>query len=223
MKYITIFFGAFFFSVNVCFPQIMNWQTNPDQQHSLIYLNIGYDYGLTTQIGYGYKLNTLKQILLKTDLSIPMGNQLLDDFKFSIGGQIAVLEKNNFHVSASCDFIVRKQQTSIVRQIGIGSEVAIVTGFYKKNWHIAVEFGFDKSITTHLKHSEYMQSNYSEIQDAWFWNTGGQLFYGLQGSKTIGKRINLNLRIGATNAQGNDVDALLPYYGQLGIIYKLYN
>ena len=50
--------------------------------------------------------------------------------------------------------------------------------------------------------------------------SGGHFIYGIQGSKTIGNSFELFMRVGATNAQFADVNALLPYYMQLGLINK---
>lgn len=60
----------------------------------------------------------------------------------------------------------------------------------------------------------------AEIQNGCFENSGGKCFYGLQGSKSLGKRMEINLQVGATNAQGNHMNALLPVYFQLGLINK---
>jgi hypothetical protein len=47
--------------------------------------------------------------------------------------------------------------------------------------------------------------------------TGGNWYYGIQGSKTIGYHFDVNLRMGFTQAQGDHEDSLLPYYLQIGV------
>lgn len=207
-------------NLNFAFAQNINWQTINENQKEIVYLNFGYDFGMTTQLGYGYLLNTSKQILLTADYSFPMGNDLFDDFKIRLGGQMPVFKKNNFVVSVKLLGITRRHETSLVRMYGFGSEFSILGGIYKPKWHLAGELGFDKSIITHLKHTDQMRDNFPEIIDAWFIPSGGQFYYGIQGSKTIRQHLELSLRLGAINAQSDDENPLLPFYGQLGFIWK---
>jgi len=221
MKKITFIIFALLFNFSFAFSQNINWNSIQENQKSLAYLNFGYDFGITTQLGYGYQLKAFKPIMLTTDLSIPMGNDFLDDFKFRLGGQMELFAKNNFSLSTKLLAIARRHETNLVQQIGIGTEISLTAGYYKPKWHLAAEMGFDKSIATHLKHSELFEANYAEIENGWFVSSGGQFFYGLQGSRILGQRMELNLRIGATNAQGKHVNAVLPYYFQVGLGYKI--
>jgi hypothetical protein len=61
-----------------------------------------------------------------------------------------------------------------------------------------------------------MRAYYPAIKDGWYVPSGGNYYYGIQGSKTIGESFDLSLRLGATNAQDDDEDAVLPFYLQLG-------
>lgn len=208
-------------SVSYTSAQNINWQSMNEGQNKLVYLNFGYDFGMTTQVGYGYKLDVFRPILLTADYSFPMGKDLIDDFKIRLGGQISVFEKKNFIVSAKLYGIFRRHQTSLVRMASFGTEAVALAGYYKPTWHIAGEFGFDKSIITQLKHTALFRDNFPSVTDDWFIPSGGHFFYGIQGSKTLGKSLEISLRIGATNAQFKDENALLPYYGQLGLVWYI--
>lgn len=206
--------------VHFSYAQNINWSSKNDHQQPLTYLNFGYDFGVTTQIGYGKKVDAFRPIVWTIDYSFPKGKDIVDDFKVRLGGQISIYEENNFVLSAKIYGNLRRHQTKLVRMISFGSEMAGVLGYYKPTWHLAGEFGFDKSIITELKHSEIMQDNYPEIVNGWFIPSGGHFYYGIQGSKTIGNRFEVSLRLGATNAESDDENALLPVYTQLGLIYK---
>ena len=218
MKYLLAIF--IIFSMSFSYAQNVNWSSFQDGSKSLIYLNTGYDFGLTTQVGYGHQIDLLRPTLLTLDYSSPMGENLVDDFKVRFGGQVSIYEMGNFTFSAKVYGVFRRHQTKLVRMVGFGSELSALVGYYKPTWHLAGELGFDKSIVTHLKHSDVMRENFSKISDGWFIPSGGHFFYGIQGSKTIGNRFELSLRAGATNAQFKDEDALLPYYTQLGLVYR---
>ncbi len=218
MKNILIIAILFLANANFGIGQSLNWNTIEQNRTAQLYLNIGYDFGATTQLGYAYKLNTKKPIVLSADFSIPMGDQL-DDFKFRIGGQVGLIQRGNFRTSVGYLGILRRNETSLVKQIGIGQQLSISTGIYKDKWHLALSVAYDASIATNLKHSEIMRNNYSDIKDDWYAGAGGQWNYGLEASRKLGERLELNISVGATNARGNDYDALLPIYFKLGGVF----
>ncbi len=219
MKYLLI--SIAFLCAASSFGQNLNWSTIPETQKSIAYFNFGYDFGATLQAGYGYQVKTFKPTLLTFDYSMPMGEKIADDFKLRLGAQLPILKKNHFILSGKLYSNFRRHETSMVSMVSFGSELAAVAGYYKSTWHIAGEFGFDKAITTQVVHSERMKEYYPSIKDGWITPTGGQFFFGIQGSKTLGEKLELSLRIGGTNAQSTDENALLPYYGQVGLIYKI--
>lgn len=202
------------------FSQNINWSALNENQKNVSYLNLGYDFGITTQIGYGYQLKVFKPILLTADFSSPMGKILLDDFKVRIGGQIPIYKINNFTLSAKAYSITRKHKTTLVKMTSFGLEAAAILGFYKSTWHLAGEFGIDNSINTKLKHSDLMKENYPSIKDGWLSGSGGHFYFGIQGSRTIKEKFEISLRAGSTKSKSKDENAILPYYTQLGFIYK---
>ncbi len=208
------------FSIHTLSAQTINWKSSTEDQTNLVFLSLGYDFALTTQFGYGLQLNTSKPIILTADYSFPMGNKIVDDFKIRLGGQILLLEKDSWLATAKVYGIFRRHQTKLVKMASFGSEFSAQFGYYKPKWSVSAEIGFDKSIVTHLKHSDILRDNYQEIQDGWFIPSGGHFFYGMQGSKTLGSSWELYLSLGATNAQSDDENALLPFYGRLGVFKK---
>ena len=218
MKNIIFISALFLMNLNFVFAQSMNWQSLENSKDAQVYYNLAYDFGVTNQIGIAHKLNSKLPIVLQADFSTPLGDTF-NDYKFRIGGQIGLLQKGNFRMSLQYLTLFRKHETNFVSQTGIGQWLSMTVGIYKKGWHVGAELGYDASIATYLKHTEEIQQNFSEIQDHWFVNTGGQWHYGLQASKKIGHRLELNLSLGATNARANDHNALLPMYFKLGAVY----
>lgn len=219
MKQFTTAIIFIFIGLSTAFSQSINWNSKAMNQSNAIYLNVGYDYGVTTQLGFGKNIQTFRPVFLSTDISIPMGKNLVDDFKYRLGGQIDILEYKNWHFGGRYYFIAKRYQTSLVRQISLGSEAGLTLGYYRPSWHIATEFGIDRSVASHLKHTEAMQDNYAGIQDAWFKNTAGQMYVGIQASRTIGSNMECNLRVGKTKSQKDHSAPILPVYCQLGLVY----
>lgn len=199
------------------FSQNMNWRAEGASAPNAVQLNVGYDYGMTAQLGYTRSVAWLRPFTLGVDFSLPMGSELTDDFKVRLGGQMEVVAADGFSASVKILSIFRRYQTALVRIAGFGSELGLVAGYYTPSWHAAGEFGFDKAITTNLLHSDLMRSNFPAVKDGWYIPTGGHFYYGVQAGKTIGEVLDITLRVGATRAQFTDENAALPYYLQLGI------
>lgn len=208
-------------SLSVSYAQNFNWSSLEEDQKQMAYINFGFDYGVTAQFGYAHKADIFTPVIISFDYSMPMGKDLVDDFKMRLGFQKVVFQKNNFMLTTKVYGNFRRHQTQLVRMMSFGSEISGVVGYYKSRWHLAMEVGFDKAIATHLKQGAEMKENYGGIQDGWFVPTGGNLFCGLQTSKTLGKTKELSLRLGILDAQFDDEDPLLPIYLQLGFVCKL--
>lgn len=199
------------------YSQNINWRSLGEDRRNVVQLDFGYDFGVTAQLGYSRSFTLIRPVVVGLDYSLPMGDVLLDDFKVRLGGQMEVVQIGGFSTTIKIYSNLRRYQTNMVRIVSFGSDFGILAGYYKPTWYAAGEFGFDKSIATNLKHSDIMKADYPAIRDGWYVPTGGHYYYGIQGGKTIGDNLEVSLRLGATRAQFNDEDAVLPYYAQLGL------
>ena len=204
----------------VGYSQNINWRLLREDRPNVLQLNFGYDYGVTAQLGYSRAFTLIRPVVVGLDFSVPMGDVLLDDFKARIGGQVEIVQAGSFSATVKIVSNFRRYKTQMVRIVSFGSDFAAVVGYYKSTWYAAGEFGFDKAVTSYFKHSDIMRAYYPTIRDGWYVPTGGNFYYGIQGGKAIGESLELTLRMGATRAQENDEDAVLPYYAQLGLGVK---
>jgi hypothetical protein len=188
-----------------------------EEQRNVVQLTTGYDYGVTAQWGYSRSMTLFRPAVVGLDFSIPMGGNLVDDFKIRAGGQVELVELDGFSASLKIQSVFRRYQNALVRIVSFGSDCAAIAGYYTSSWYAAGEFGFDKSIVSNLKHSDVMKANFPAIRDGWYIPTGGNFYFGIQGGKTMGDLFEVSLRLGATKAQERDDNAVLPYYAQLGI------
>ena len=210
---------AFFGTVNILPAQNINWRGLHAEQIHLINLNVGWDYGSTIGIGYGYKLKTAIPIVLNVDFSLPFGSRLLDDFKVKVGGQAELLRRGNFSATVKAYGIFRRYQNVLARLLNFGSEFSGVCGYFQPAWYAAAEFGFDKAITTHIKNSARMREDFPEVRDGWYIPTGGNFFYGIQAGYSF-ERYDVYLKFGKTVTQDLKTTALIPFYLQLGLNSK---
>jgi hypothetical protein len=196
--------------------QNINWRSLEASQKHVINVNVGIDNSASFGIGYGWMFSTKLPLMLNTEFSLPSGKNLIDDFKLKIGGQSEVLKLGNFSATVKAFGIIRRYQSEFVRLWNFGSEFSAVTGYYKPRWHVAGEFGFDKAISTHVANSDELKKYYPTIRDGWYVPTGGNYFYGIQSGLSF-KKMDTNIRIGKTIAQGFETSALFPYYLQVGV------
>lgn len=214
-----IFIAAFILlNLKLAFSQGLNWNTITNHSRAQVYYNIAYDFGMTNQIGVAHKLKSNLPIVLQADFSAPMGDAF-DDYKFRIGGKVSLVDKGTFKIALQYLALARKNETNLVNQTGIGQWLSVTTGIYKEGWHLGLEIGYDGALATKLTHAEEMKLNYSEIQDGWFINTGGQWHYGIEASKKIGARMEINTSLRATDAKGDHYNALLPMHFRLGGVF----
>ena len=199
------------------YSQNINWRSLGEDQRNLIQFNAGYDYGATAQVGFNHVFTLVRPVSVGIDYSMPMGSTLTDDFKVRLGGQVEVVDIDGWSATVKILSNFRRYQTPLVRIVSFGADFAFLAGYYSTTWFAAGEIGFDKAVTSELKHSDIMKTNFPGIRDGWYVPTGGNWYYGIQGGKTIGETFEVSLRLGATNAQLDDENAVVPLYLQLGL------
>lgn len=220
---IILLLNFLFLFVNKNYAQTINWANLKSEQKHIVNLNVGgWDYAFVFGVGYGYKINTKLPIILNAEYSFPSGKDLIDDFKTKIGGKIHIYQINNFQFSANIYGVFRRYENPLVRLVNFGSDVTGIVGYYKSEWFVAGEVGFDKAIVTHFKHSEVFKNTiYSGVKDGWYEPaTGGNFYYGLQAGSSF-KQIDLTFKIGKVITQDFKTTPLIPYYAQLGFNYKI--
>ena len=141
--------------------QQINWRNLQDNKRHIVNVYMGWDYSTVAGVGYGQKLRTKLPVVLNLEYSFPFGENIFDDFKTKLGGQAEVLKMDNFSVSVKAYGIFRRYENDLVRLVDFGSEFSTNFGYYKTNWYVAGEFGFDKAIATNIKNTDEMKSDVS--------------------------------------------------------------
>lgn len=203
------------------FTQTLNWESLKPENKHVLNVNVGWDYGLVWGIGYGYQLDFVLPTVLNIDFSAPAGENLVDDFKVRIGGQVKVVEYNNFAFTANLRGVFRRYENPLVRMVNFGSDFSGVIGYYQPHWFVAGEAGFDKAIVTNFKHSESFKEIYPGVVDGWYEPaTAGNFYYGLQTGGSL-KQAEMTMAIGYVIQQDFETKPMIPYYARLGFNYKI--
>ena len=195
--------------------QQINWRNLSDNKPHIANVYMGWDYSTVAGIGYGQKLRTTLPIVLNIEYSSPFGNNMFDDFKTKFGGQAEVLHMNDFSVTLKIYGLFRRYENDLVRLVDFGSEFSTNFGYYKTNWYIAGEIGFDKAIATQVKNSDLMKTIYPDVQDGWYVPTGGNFNFGIVSGYSFHSN-DLYLKIGISMTQDLNTSPTVPYYMQIG-------
>ena len=195
--------------------QQVNWRNLDNNKPHIVNVNMGWDYSTVAGIGYGQKLKTTLPVVLNIEYSFPLGNNMFDDFKTKFGGQAEVLHMESFSVSVKVYGVFRRYENDLVRLVDFGSEFSTNFGYYKSNWYVAGDVGFDKAIATNFKNSNEMKSIYPNVQDGWYVPTGGNFNFGIVSGYSFNSN-DLYLKIGVTVTEDFKSRPTVPYYLQIG-------
>ena len=218
-----VIIAAFLLSQKTSSAQVINWENVSRKDKHLLHAAVGAAYGLTAGLGY-HRLVPIHRfpLWMGAEVSMPAGRLLADDFTGRLGAQIRLLTMHHFQFSARVQGITRRYHNQSVTLFNFGSDMAGVLGYYRTNWFLGAEAGFDKAIVTHFKHSDWYRKNiYADVQDGWYEPaTGGNFYYGLQGGYVI-KKTDLTLKAGRMLQQDFKSRPLLPFYAQIGVNFRL--
>ncbi|MFD1601399.1 hypothetical protein ACFSJW_23660 [Flavobacterium artemisiae] len=222
MKAILILITSLFLLfTNILQSQTINWEGLKKEEKHILNLNAGWEHGFVYGLSYGYHLKTKMPIIIESSFSLSSGEVIFDDFKTKIGGQINVYQIENFRFILALHGIYRRYENPLVTLQNFGADAITVIGYYKTKYFIAGEFGFDKAIVTHFKHSQIYKDVYPEVKNGWFEPaTGGNFNFGIQGGYSFSKS-DLTLRAGKIMTQDFKTTPMIPFYVQLGYNYKL--
>lgn len=195
--------------------QTVNWR-NVDPRQQMVSATAGLDYGLVFGLGYAYRLDTKRPLVVNLDYTFPSGRSLLDDFNVRLGAQTELVHVGNFSATLKVNGIFRRFENSEARLLNWGAELTGLAGYYRPRWFVAAEVSFDKAVMTHVKHSALVLDNLPGLRNGWYIPTGGNFLYGVQAGKTFG-RLDVSLKGGQVVQQDFKSMPFLPFYGQLRI------
>lgn len=201
--------------------QTINRATLKKENKHLITANIAFNNGAQYGAGYGYKINEkLFSAMIYADVASVSGNNLLDDFKARLGGNIRWVSYRNFQFSTGIYGVFRRYENDFVRLANFGSDMNAVIGYYRKKWFVAGETGFDKAIVTHFKHSDAYKAQFPGVVNGWYEpSTGGNFYYGIQAGFSF-RHYDAWMKAGKNMEQDFKTRPLVPLYGQLGVNLK---
>ncbi len=202
--------------------QTMNWASLKEEDKHIVNINLGLEDGVIYGLGYGYHFKIWKfPVLANFEYSFPSGTNLFDDFKTKTGVQIDWVGFHHFHFSTRIQGVFRRYENDLARLVNFGSDMSGTIGYYRNQWFVAGEVGFDKAIVTNFKHSDVYRDRFPGVVDGWYKPaTGGNLYYGLQAGFTY-RQHDIYVKAGFSITQDFKTKPMVPYYAQLGYSFRI--
>ena len=198
--------------------QELNWRAlEENQSRHLLSLHLGLDYGSVYGIAYGYKLPGKLSLVLGSELLLPFGGDVTDDWKAKINIQSELWHRNHWSFAFKYGFIIRRYKSEVSRLYNFASEFTATFGYLKSSWGLTAEASYDKTLITHIRH-DLLKDLYPDIQDGWFNATGGNLKFGLKANYVFNDSWSSFLRVGTVFGQDFENNPTLPFYLDISLL-----
>jgi len=200
--------------------QTYNWKTLEKGNHVLGFnagLNFGFSYGLH----YARVFSIQNHLLLPfAEFSLPTGKSPADDYTVKLGASLPLLKNNNWQAMATVALANRQNKNPFVSMQSLALAPALQFGYYNTRWFFALNAGIDYGMALYLRHSAAYKANYKQVRDGWY---APEVVNTLLGFNTglCYKKTAFTLRAGLLRTRGFSETPTLPFYGELGLYYKL--
>jgi hypothetical protein len=192
---------------------------NSSTKH-LVAVSAGADYSVYYGGAYGYVLkNALTPVIIGTEFTLPFGTTMIDDWKWRTGLQAELWKSRNFSLALKPAFVLRRYASPLSRMYNLGADLTLTFGYVRPKWGIVALAGFDKSVSTHIRHDE-LSHFYPGIRDGWYKGAGGNFKFGARANVSAGKWTAF-LQVGKHFGQNFRDNPTLPFFGELSIQRQL--
>lgn len=185
-----------------------------------VYTTFGLDPAFVSSVGYGRVVPVKgRNFQLTGDLGVVTASMDVRDFRARVGAQGSLASWGSVYLTGSATAIARGTENSIYQGFSWGADLTGGLGVYRPRWFAAGEFGKDKSIITHVTHSDwYREHVYKDAKDGWYLDAGGTWHYGVSSGLSFG-RTEVSGRLGWLRTEDFN-DLMPPMYASLGLGFK---
>ena len=216
MKYIKTTIILFISTISILNAQEVHWKSLNEESKHIASLYFGGDYSIYYGTSYGYiQKNKILPLVIGTELTIPFGNRILDDWKLKTSIQGEIWKFNNLSLALKPSFIVRRYESEIAKLHNIGFDFSTLFGYSKPKWGITSILNYDRSISTHINNT-LLKEYYPSIKNGWYNSAGGNFKFGIRTNLAI-KSWNSFFTIGKSYGQDFKHNPTLPFYFDLSL------
>jgi hypothetical protein len=192
-----------------------------EKDQSSVYTTFGLDPAVITAVGYA-RVGSLLDHNVQISGEVGVVTAKLDtrDFRTRLTVQTSLVSWRSMNVTGSATAVTRGTDNAIYRGINFGAEFSGTMGVYRQRWFTAAEGGFDKSVITHVTHSDWYRTNFhADAKDGWYLDAGGTYHYGLAGGVTV-RKAELMARLGFLKTE-RFKPLQPPVYASVGVGFGL--
>ena len=186
-------------------------------ERNRVYAAVALDPAVVSTIGYGRVASVFgHDFQFSGDVSVVAAGFDWKDARARLATQTSLLQWRSVHLTGSAAAIVRRTDNINFRAINFGADISGTLGVYRPGWFAAGEFGKDKAVITHLKHSDdYRDNFFPDAKDGWYLDAGGTYHYGFTAGVVV-RGVEIGGRFGWM--QTEDFNAMTPpVYASIGI------
>ena len=218
MKPITMIAAGIFLSMIAAQDAAAQWNVaRYGTGQNRVYAIFGLDPAVVTSVGYGRVMPAFGHgIELSGDVGLATAHFDAHDFRARISVNTSVLHWRSIHLTGRVTALARGTKNDVYNGFNFGADITGGVGVYRPRWFAAGEFGKDKSIVTHVAHTDWYRDHYyPDAKDGWYLDTGGTFHYGIVTGLTVG-RTDLVARAGLRRTEDwNEVSP--PMYASIGV------
>lgn len=195
--------------------QEINWRNmNSDSPHQVA-AHFGMEYASVAGLSYGYYADGKLPFVIGTEIQIPFGKNLLDDWKIKVNGQAEIWHNDHFSWSIKPGIIFRHYASDAATLVNMATYLTTSFGYLRPRGGIWTELNYDRSFATHIQHAN-LQESYPQIANGWFGSTGGNFKFGLAGNLNFGSWSSC-LMVGKIYNQNFKNNPTLSIYANLSV------
>jgi hypothetical protein len=186
-------------------------------ERNRVYAAVALDPAIVSTLGYGRVVGVFgHDFQISGDASVVAAGFDWNDARARVGLQTSVLQWRSVHLTGSAAAIVRRTDNVNFRAINFGADLSTTLGVYRPGWFAAGEFGKDKAVITHLKHTDdYRDTLFPDAKDGWYLDAGGTYHYGFTGGVVV-RGVEVGARFGWQQTEDFN-DMTPPVYASIGI------
>ncbi len=159
------------------YAQEVNWSST-GKARNLFSVFTGADYSSYCGISYGRQLHAGgKAYVAGTEVSIPFGTDLLDDWRWKTSIQAEIVRHHHFSLSLKPGFVVRRYTSPLAGMLNLGADVSVLYGYQRRGGGAGLLVNYDRSISARIVHRQ-LRDDYPGVRDGWYRTRSGNLKLG---------------------------------------------
>lgn len=196
--------------------QEVNYRALKPTTNHLVSAHIGADYGTYYGLSYGYVLSTRwRPVVIGTEAVLPFGNEVEDDWKWTVTAQTELLHAGHFSLAVKPSFSLRRYESPLANLSSLAGGVSVTAGYAKPRWGVVFVVGYDKPLATRIENVR-LREYYPGIRDGWYNSSGGNVKAGVRAHLAI-RSCNTFLAVGKAFGQDFKDNPTLPFFMELSV------